>query len=111
MEDLKQKHSQMFFYLISSFEMAAMQQMGKIKNPITDKIEKDLDQAQFSIDLLDMLQNKTKGNLSEDELKYLEHLLGQLKLNFIHESEKESKEKDNTSDKASNSEENKEDNK
>src|SRR5512147_718164 len=110
MDDLKQKYSQLFFYLISSFEMAAMQQMGKIKNPLTDKIERDLDQAQFSIDLLDMLMDKTKGNLSEDENKYLNHLLGQLKLNFIHESEK-NKEQENTSVKSPNSTENKEENK
>lgn len=98
MEDLKQKYSQLFFYLISSFEMAAMQQMGKIKNPLSDKIEKDLDQAQFSIELLDMLRDKTKGNLSEDEDRYIEHLLGQLKLNFIHERETELKNKENTSE-------------
>jgi PIN domain nuclease of toxin-antitoxin system len=51
MDDLKQKSTQMFFYLISSFEMAALQQMGKIKNPLNDKIERDLEQAKFSIDL------------------------------------------------------------
>ena len=110
MEDLKQKYSQLFFYLISSFEMAAMQQMGKIKNPLTDKIEKDLGQAQFSIDLLDMLQDKTNGNLSTDEQKYLEHLLGQLKLNFIYESE-QGKKQENTSEKSANSKENKEETK
>jgi hypothetical protein len=110
MDDLKQKHSQLFFYLISSFEMAAMQQMGKIKNPLTDKIEKDLDQAKFSIDLLDMLKDKTNGNLTEDENKYFEHLLGQLKLNFLYESEQNTKEKEKTSEKSPNNIENKEDN-
>jgi len=43
------KHSQYFMYIVSTFEMAAMQAMGKLKNPMTDKIEIDLTQAQFSI--------------------------------------------------------------
>ena len=96
MEDLKQKHSQMFFYMVSSFEMAALQQMGKMKNPLTDKIEKNLEQAQFTIDLLDMLKEKTKGNLNDDESKFLENLLGQLKLNYLDEVEKDKKERENT---------------
>ena len=81
-------------YLISSFELAAMQAMGKIKNPITDKIEKELSQAQFSIDILDMLKEKTKGNLSEYETRFLDNILGQLKLNFIDEQQKENKPKE-----------------
>ena len=74
--------------------MAAMQAMGKLKNPLTDKIEKDLNQAQFSIDVLDMLKEKTKGNLNDYESRFLENILGQLKLNFIDEKNKESKPED-----------------
>jgi hypothetical protein len=111
MDDLKQKSTQMFFYMISSFEMAALQQMGKIKNPLTDKIERDLEQAKFSIDLLDMLKEKTKGNLNDDESKFLEHLLGQLKLNYVDEIEKDKKQKENTSKDTPNNEENKEETK
>ncbi|MCC6865416.1 MAG: DUF1844 domain-containing protein [Ignavibacteria bacterium] len=82
------KNSQLFIYLIGSFEMSAMMAMGKIKNPMTDKAEKDMTQAKFSIDILDMLKVKTEGKLDEDESKYLENTLGQLKLNFIDESGK-----------------------
>ncbi len=81
-------------YLVSSFELASMQAMGKIKNPITDKIERDLNQAQFSIDILDMLNDKTKGNLSEYESRFLENTIGQLKLNFVDERQKESSQKE-----------------
>ena len=98
MDDLQNKHAQLLLYLISSFELAAMQNMGKIKSPITDKIEKDLEQAQFSIDLLDMLKEKTKGNLSGDEHKFLDNVLGQLKLNYLDEVSKEKKEKENKPD-------------
>lgn len=86
--DNKEKNTQIFMYLVGSFEMSAMMAMGKIKNPMTDKIEKDLTQAQFSIDILDMLTEKTKGNLTEYESKFIQNTLGQLKLNYIDEANK-----------------------
>lgn len=86
--DSKEKNTQLFMYLVGSFEMSAMMAMGKIKNPITDKTERDLTQAQFSIDIMDMLKEKTKGQLSEYEAKFLENTLGQLKLNYIDEAKK-----------------------
>jgi Domain of unknown function (DUF1844) len=87
--DSNEKNMQMFMYLAGSFEMSAMIAMGKIKNPVTDKTERNLPQAQFSIDILDMLKDKTKGNLTEYESKYLDNLLGQLKLNYIDEANKD----------------------
>jgi len=86
--DSKEKNTQLFMYLVGSFEMSAMMAMGKIKNPMTDKTERDLTQAQFSIDIMDMLKEKTKGQLSEYEAKFLENTLGQLKLNYIDEAKK-----------------------
>ena len=86
--DSKEKNTQLFMYLVGSFEMSAMMAMGKIKNPMTDKTERDLTQAQFSIDIMDMLKKKTKGQLSEYEAKFLDNTLGQLKLNYIDEAKK-----------------------
>ena len=88
--DSKEKNTQLFLYLVGSFEMSAMMAMGKIKNPMTYKAEKDMQQAQFSIDLLDMIKDKTKGNISEYEAKYLENISGQLKLNYLDEANKDS---------------------
>jgi hypothetical protein len=104
--DNNEKHTQMFMYLVGSFEMSAMMALGKIKNPMTDKIEKDMAQAQFSIDILDMLAAKTKGNTSEYEQKFLENTLGQLKLNYIDEANKKSEEKAVDNEKESSAEEN-----
>jgi|TARA_B100000315_G_scaffold124956_1_gene114881 hypothetical protein len=56
-----------------------------MKNPMTDKIEKNLDQASYYIDLLDMLQSKTKGNVSEYEEQMLINTVSELKMNFIDE--------------------------
>lgn len=84
-----EKNTTLFFSLIMTFQAAAMQQMGKLKNPISDKIERDLHQAQLSIDILDMLEEKTRGNLSEDETRFFKSILQELKLNYVDESTKE----------------------
>jgi len=90
MED-KEKHQMLFVQLVSMFHAAALQQMGKIKNPATDKIERDLEQAELSIDMLDMLKEKTKGNTSAEEEKILTELVAQLKLNYVDEKSKDAK--------------------
>jgi hypothetical protein len=82
------KDTALFANLVMMFHSATMQHLGKIKNPITDKIERDLEQAQLTIDLLDMLCSKTKGNLSDEENKFLSNVLRELKLNYIDEQAK-----------------------
>ncbi|MFH1337240.1 MAG: DUF1844 domain-containing protein [Candidatus Zixiibacteriota bacterium] len=82
-----------FIQLVLMFQSAALQQMGKVQNPITQKIERDLDQARFSIDMLEMIHNKTKNNLSENEKKYLEHALFELRMNFVDEMSKDKEKK------------------
>lgn len=95
MENLtpEQKQQALFIQLVLMFHQAAWQQLGKIPNPMTNKVERDLEQARMSIDLLDMLKARTKGNLSEDEARMLEQVLRELKLNFVDELDKEKKEK------------------
>ena len=66
-----------------------MQQMGKVKHPLTDKIERDLGQAQVSIDMVEMLYEKTRGNLSSEEEKFLQSLLRELRLNYVDEVNKD----------------------
>ena len=52
---------------------------------MTDKIERNVDQASYYIELLDMLQSKTKGNVSEYEEQMLINTVSELKMNFIDE--------------------------
>ncbi|MDD8017345.1 MAG: DUF1844 domain-containing protein [Bacteroidota bacterium] len=85
----QEKHQQLFIQLISMFHAAALQQMGKLKDPISDKIERDLNQAELSIDMLDMLTAKTKGNVTAEEERALTDIIAQLKLNFVDEKTKE----------------------
>jgi hypothetical protein len=89
MTEANAKETALFMQLAITFQAAAWQQMGKIKNPITDKIERNLDQARYSIDMLEMLRSKTHGNLSEDETKFLGHVISELQLNFVDELKKD----------------------
>jgi len=91
MEDKEKMQSALFFNLVMMFHSAAMQQMGKLKNPMTDKVERDMEQAKMSIDMLDMLSAKSKGNLSEEEAQFLAHLISELKLNYVDEVNKDKK--------------------
>jgi hypothetical protein len=81
-------HKAMFLQLVFQYQTTAMIGMGKIKDPMTDKIERDLHSAKFSIDMLDMLKNRTKGNLDNDEEKFLDQILRDLKLNYVDEKNK-----------------------
>ena len=84
-------NNELFVTLVSSLTSQAWMQLGKIKNPVTDKIEKNLDAASMSIDMLSMLQEKTKNNLDEYESKLLEQSLNDLRMNFVFEKNSESK--------------------
>ena len=85
-QNLTQKEV-LFLQLISMFQVAAMQQLGKLVNPVSNEVERDLDQAKFSIDILDVLKEKTAGNLSEAENDYLEKVLFELHMNYVNELE------------------------
>ena len=80
-----EKQSFLFKRLVLMFHTAAMQQMGKLTDPVTGDSMRDLEQAALSIDTLDMLMEKCKSNLSDEESNFLEHLLSELKLNYVDE--------------------------
>lgn len=82
------KNSWLFSQLVIIFHTAAMQHLGKLKNPLTDKVERNLPQAQSAIDMLDMLKERTKGNLTADEDRLLSTILQELKLNYLDEMNK-----------------------
>ncbi len=82
-------HQILFMQLVMQNQQIAMMAMGKIKNPVTDKIDRNLEYAKVSIDTLDMLQARTKGNLTEYEEKFLSEALKDLKLNYVDEIEKD----------------------
>ena len=91
-EEQLKKEDQLFIHLVNTFVQSAWISLGKVKNPVSDTMERNLDQATYYIDLLDMLQTKMKGNLSEWEEQYIIHSLSELKLNFIDDQKKSSEE-------------------
>ncbi len=91
MVDERAKQDALFVNLVMLFKEAALQHMGKLVNPITGKVEKNLDQARFSIDTLDMLKAKTAGNLSDELERLLDTTLIELRMNYIAEVESDSK--------------------
>ena len=93
-EDQPKKEDQLFIHLVNTFVQSAWISLGKVKNPVSDKIERNVEQATYYIDLLDMLQIKMKGNLSEWEEQYIIHNLSELKLNYIDEKKTPSDDED-----------------
>jgi len=75
----------LFLRVISMFQVAAMQQLGKIVDPTTGEVARDLTQAKISIDILDVLKQKTKGNLTEVEGELLDKVLFELHMNYVDE--------------------------
>jgi hypothetical protein len=75
-----------FMALVEMLTTGAMQAMGKFTYPgSTEEPEIHLDQARMMIDLLETLQRKTKGNLSDREARMLEAQLTNLRLTFVDE--------------------------
>ena len=91
----KLTEQQLFDQLISSLVHSAWVYLGKIKNPMNDKLEKNVEQASVQIDMLDMLFKRMTGNMSEEEDESLGHVIRELKMNFVEEKNK-SEEPDNS---------------
>ena len=77
----------LFINLVTMLSMSAMQQLGKLVNPAEGKAAINLDAAQATIDALDMLAAKTKGNLDNDEARMMSDTLSMLKMNFVETKE------------------------
>ncbi len=86
----KEQDLNLFIALITSLASTCWMQLGKVPNPMSNKIEKDLNSAKFTIDMLRTLKEKTKGNLTSDEERILLSVLTDLELNYADEVKKES---------------------
>jgi len=96
--DSQLTEEQLFDQLISSLVHSAWIALGKIKNPMNDKMERNLEQASVQIDMLDMLYKRMSDNLSENEDQYLGHLVRELKMNFVEEKNKKTEDEEKTED-------------
>ncbi|MFA4988566.1 MAG: DUF1844 domain-containing protein [Candidatus Omnitrophota bacterium] len=80
-----------FKFFATTLALQASIALGHMANPETQAVKKDPAQAKFIIDTLGMLQEKTKGNLTEDEAKLLENLLYELRLAYLSPGQGEEK--------------------
>ncbi|MBD3219537.1 MAG: DUF1844 domain-containing protein [candidate division Zixibacteria bacterium] len=95
-EGKDQNVNSLYLGLVMSLEASAMQSLGKMMNPMTKKTEKNLQQAQMTIDMLDMIEKKTRGNLTDEEENLTKRVLYQLRMNYLDEinAEKDKKSDD-----------------
>ena len=77
------KDENLFSYVVDTFRSSASISMGKMKNPVTNKINVNIEQAKYYLDLLIMLQKKTKNNLTDYEEQMLINTVSELKMNFM----------------------------
>ncbi len=81
----------LFHQLVLSLSETAMVQLGKIIHPVTHKVERDLTQARSTIDLLRMLQARTRGNLQGSEQKLLDQSVLSLQMNYVYEQDRDAR--------------------
>ncbi len=77
-----------FSALVISLATTAQMSMGNIPNPQTNKPEQNLPAAQQMIDVLGMLKEKTKGNLTGEEQALLDSVLFNLRMQYVKAAEK-----------------------
>ncbi len=96
----EQKMEMLFTALVEQWQAQAWIALGKVPNPATNKIERNLEFAKMAIDMLDMIKEKTSGNLTESETRMLTKVIADLKLNYVDEYEREKREKQQAEQKA-----------
>jgi len=72
-----------FNSLILSLSTSALIQLGEIRDPQTNQPAKNLPLAKQTIDLIGLLKEKTKGNLTPDEEKLLDSVLFDLRMRYV----------------------------
>ncbi|MGE5790131.1 MAG: DUF1844 domain-containing protein [Syntrophaceae bacterium] len=77
-----------FSTFVFSLGTSAMYHFGDFPDPVTKKAERNLEAAKQTIDILGILKDKTKGNLSDDEDRLLESLLYELRMRYVRETTK-----------------------
>ena len=73
-----------FLGLVEELSLRSMIALGQIPNPLTGKQDTDLEAARYTIDLLGVLEEKTKGNLEASEAQAVTDVVAQLRMVFVH---------------------------
>jgi hypothetical protein len=77
--EIENEQSAIFLQLIIQHQQLAMMGLGMIPNPMDNTIINDLEYAKMAIDTIEVLKEKTKGNLLDYEEQFMDQILQQLK--------------------------------
>jgi len=75
-----------FSSIVFPFYTQALVKLGLMEDPLKKTSEENLDFAKRLIDILDLLKERTEGRLDEEEGKFLESCLLQLKMNYMKQA-------------------------
>jgi hypothetical protein len=78
----------LFLQLVLGLQHSGMIALGKLMNPLSRKVERNLEAARDTIDTLAALEARTRGNLERDEARVLEQVLSDLRMNYVDEIKK-----------------------
>jgi len=79
----------LFHFVVTFFAGWGWQALGKVPNPVNGKVERNLELAKQIIDITEMLKEKTKGNLTDEESRMLTEVIAGLQLNYVDELKKQ----------------------
>jgi ABC-type transporter Mla subunit MlaD len=82
------RQAALFLQLLLGLQQGGMMALGKLMNPMTRQIDKNLDAARDTIDTLAALEARTRGNLEPDEARVLQQVLTELRMNYLDEVKK-----------------------
>lgn len=75
-----------FLTLIASLAGQAAIHLGIVEHPLKHKVQKDLRQARYTIDLIGVLEEKTRGNLNAEEKRVIDRVLSDMRMRFVESS-------------------------
>ena len=82
------RQAALFLQLLLGLQQSGMMTLGKLMNPLTRQIDKNLEAARDTIDTLAALEARTRGNLEPDEARVLQQVLTELRMNYLDEVKK-----------------------
>ena len=82
------RQAALFLQLLLGLQQSGMMSLGKLVNPMTRSLDKNLDAARDVIDTLEAIEARTRGNLESDEQRVLTQVLTDLRMNYVAEVKK-----------------------
>lgn len=84
-DSVPSRQAALFLQLVLGLQQSGMMALGKLMNPITRKIDRNLDIARDTIDTLAAIEARTTGNLDSDEARVLQQVITELRMNYLDE--------------------------